>query len=84
MMALALRLGRLKAHDLVHEACLAAVESGTPLDTLLAGMPAVRDVLSVPELHALADPTGYLGSAQALCAAVLQQASEALSVAEDE
>ena len=84
MMALAPRLGRLQAHDLVHEACIAAVESGTPLNTVLAGMPAVRDVLSVTELHALADPTDYLGSAQELCAAVLQQANKALLVAEDE
>jgi 3-carboxy-cis,cis-muconate cycloisomerase len=83
-MALAPRLGRLQAHDLVHEACIAAVESGTPLNTVLAGMPAVRDVLSVTELHALADPTDYLGSAQELCAAVLQQANKALLVAEDE
>lgn len=75
MMALAPRLGRLQAHDLVHEACRAAIERDVPLESVLAEIPAVVEVLSNAELQALADPATYLGSADAMCAAVLQQAS---------
>jgi len=74
MMALAPRLGRLQAHDLVHDACRVAIERNLPLATVLAGIPAVSEVLSVSELQALGDPVGYLGSAGAMCDAVLQQA----------
>ena len=71
MMALAPRLGRLQAHDLVHAACRAAIERDVPLESVLAEIPAVVEVLSNAELQALADPATYLGSADAMCAAVL-------------
>jgi 3-carboxy-cis,cis-muconate cycloisomerase len=84
MMALAPRLGRLQAHDLVHEACRAAIERDVPLESVLAEIPAVVEVLSNAELQALADPATYLGSADAMCAAVLQQASSVIPEAAHE
>jgi 3-carboxy-cis,cis-muconate cycloisomerase len=83
MMALAPRLGRLQAHDLVHEACRAA-ERDVPLESVLAEIPAVVEVLSNAELQALADPATYLGSADAMCAAVLRQASSVIPEAAHE
>ena len=84
MMALAPPLGRLQAHDLVHEACRAAIERRCPARTVPAEIPAVVEVLSNAELRALADPATYLGSADAMCAAVLQQASSVIPEAAHE
>ena len=71
-------------HDLVHEACRAAIERDVPLESVLAEIPAVVEVLSNAELQALADPATYLGSADAMCAAVLQQASSVIPEAAHE
>ena len=59
------------------------VEPG-PLESVLAEIPAVVEVLSNAELQALADPATYLGSADAMCAAVLQQASSVIPEAAHE
>lgn len=71
MMALAPHLGRLAAHDLVHDACKAAVEQGKDVGEVLAGMPEVRPHLDAAALAALGDPAGYLGDAQRMIDAVL-------------
>ncbi|MGD9951049.1 MAG: adenylosuccinate lyase family protein [Burkholderiales bacterium] len=63
MMALAPHLGRLPAHDLVHEACRRAVVQHDDLRTVLANMPETRKHLNPDQLAALSDPKTYLGTA---------------------
>ena len=68
--ALAPRLGRSRAHDLVAEAARAR----SFREALLADE---RTGLSTDELDALLDPTGYLGAAEALVARALGEYAEA-------
>ena len=76
MMALAPRLGRLQAHDLVHDACRLAVEKNTSLRSVLGQIPQVADHLSAQALDDLADPAGYLGIAAATCDRVIDSVHE--------
>ncbi len=62
-MALGKKIGRLRAHDLVHEACDRAVREGLELLEVLSAMPEVNAHLSSDELRALLDPVAYLGMA---------------------
>jgi 3-carboxy-cis,cis-muconate cycloisomerase len=71
MMALAPHLGRLQAHDLVHDACREAVERNVDLVEVLAETDAVTRHLNGEALARLADPRGYLGDAQPMIDAVL-------------
>jgi len=71
MMALAPHIGRLAAHDLVHDACQAAVEKGGDVGSFLATMPEVSRHLDAKALAELGDPRGYLGDAQNMIDAVL-------------
>ena len=75
MMALAPHLGRLAAHDLVHEACEQAVHQGLEVGAVLATMPAVAPHFSPQAIAALGDPAGYLGTAPAMIDAVLDEAA---------
>ena len=63
MMGLAPGLGRQVAHDLVYDACRAAVESGQPLLELLCANAEISAQLQRSELERLLDPRNYLGSA---------------------
>jgi len=74
MMALAPRLGRLHSHDLVHNACRAAAARKVDLKTVLKDIPEVANCLSHETLNLLADPREYLGSANAIAEAVVEQA----------
>jgi 3-carboxy-cis,cis-muconate cycloisomerase len=71
MMGLAPLLGRNEAHDLVYDACRAAIESGRPLCDVLLETPEVAGPLGAEKLRALTDPTNYLGAAQAMVDRVL-------------
>lgn len=71
MMELAPHLGRLAAHDLVHEACKAAVEEGVELATVLARYPEVTRHFNALGLAGIGDPRGYLGEASKMIDAVL-------------
>ena len=74
MMALAPHLGRLVAHDLVHEACEKAVHEGSEVGTVLAAMPEVAKHFDAKAIAVLGDPAGYLGTAPAMIDAVLAEA----------
>jgi 3-carboxy-cis,cis-muconate cycloisomerase len=74
MMALAPTLGRLAAHDLIHEMCRKAVESRTQLEDVLASTPEVTRHLDRQTITRLADPGGYLGGAQDMIDAVISGA----------
>lgn len=64
MMAAAPKLGRQHAHDVVYDACRAAIAGGTTLAEALAGVPAIVDALGGAAAVARAcDPANYLGLA---------------------
>jgi 3-carboxy-cis,cis-muconate cycloisomerase len=63
MMGLAPHTGRNEAHDLVYDACRAAIETDRPLLDVLLETPAVADPLGPEKLRALTDPANYLGAA---------------------
>jgi 3-carboxy-cis,cis-muconate cycloisomerase len=64
MMALAPRLGRQEAHDVVYDACRSAAESGRSLGEVLGSLAAVNQHLSPSEIAEAVDPVRYLGAAQ--------------------
>jgi 3-carboxy-cis,cis-muconate cycloisomerase len=66
MMGLAPHIGRNEAHDLVYDACHAAIESDRPLLDVLLKIPAVVGPLGLEKLRALTDPANYLGAAPAM------------------
>jgi 3-carboxy-cis,cis-muconate cycloisomerase len=71
MMALAEKMGRGPAHDVVYGACRKALEgSGLLLDELRK-TPEVTKAVDDATLARLCDPAGYLGSADAMIARVL-------------
>lgn len=73
MMALAGKLGRGKAHDVVYEACKETIESDderTLFDSLVKRKE-VTAVLGEKELKALCEPENYLGSASRMVDDVL-------------
>jgi 3-carboxy-cis,cis-muconate cycloisomerase len=66
MMALARHTGRQAAHDIVYDACRAALEKGTTLLAELRQRPEVTRHLDAGRLAELTDPANYLGSTQAM------------------
>ena len=77
MMGLAPHTGRTEAHDLVYDACRAAIESDRPLFDVLLETPAVAVPLGPEKLRALTDPANYLGAAPAMVDRLLRERSEA-------
>jgi 3-carboxy-cis,cis-muconate cycloisomerase len=75
MMGLAPRLGRLVAHDVVHQACEAALREGLHLNAALAREPQVTALLDAAGIARLTDPGTYLGAAGAFTESVLARAS---------
>jgi 3-carboxy-cis,cis-muconate cycloisomerase len=71
MMALAPKLGRGAAHDIVYAACRKALDGGGLLIDALATVPAVTAVFDQQALAKLCDPAGYLGSTDAMITRVL-------------
>ena len=62
MMAIAPKLGRQHAHDVVYDACRKAIEGNGHLADILAGMPEVIEALgSVDVIRRHCDPANYLG-----------------------
>ena len=61
-MALARHMGRLKAKDLVHDACERVCAGGPDLAVILGSMPEVSEHLSADELAHTMEPAGYLGN----------------------
>jgi 3-carboxy-cis,cis-muconate cycloisomerase len=69
--ALAPRIGRLEAHDVLERASRRAVETGRHLKAILAEEPAVTQHLSSADLDAVLEPFNYLGQATAFVDRVL-------------
>jgi 3-carboxy-cis,cis-muconate cycloisomerase len=66
MMRLAPIMGRGRAHELVHDLAMRAVEENTAFSTLLAGEASIAKAIPPAELAALLDPTRYTGLAETL------------------
>jgi len=71
MMGLAPRLGRQAAHDLVYEACRAAISGKRTLLDVLRADATVTAALDDARLSALCDPANYLGTAREMVDRVL-------------
>jgi 3-carboxy-cis,cis-muconate cycloisomerase len=71
MMGLAPHTGRNEAHDLVYDACRAAIETDRPLLDVLLETPAVAGPLGPERLRTLTDPANYLGAAREMVDRVL-------------
>ena len=70
--ALAVSIGRPRAHALLEAACRRAVEEKRNLRDVLMEMPEVRACLDETDLHRLLDPKNYLGSARIFIDRVLK------------
>jgi len=73
--ALAEKLGKAKAHELVEEAAARSVAERLPLRDALAADARVAAHLSAADLERLTDPARYLGEAEALVARALARRS---------
>jgi 3-carboxy-cis,cis-muconate cycloisomerase len=76
MMALAERIGRGAAHDLVHRASDAALAGNRPLADMLGEDPAVTRHLDETALRRLLDPAGYVGEAMQVVDRIVERAAE--------
>ncbi|HSY28328.1 MAG TPA: 3-carboxy-cis,cis-muconate cycloisomerase [Burkholderiaceae bacterium] len=71
-LALAEKLGRLAAHELVERACHRAIASRQHLRTVLAQDPDVNSILNANDLDSLFNPAGYTGQAAQFVERVVQ------------
>ena len=88
MMALAEKIGRGAAHDLVEHACALAIERRKPFGDVLAEDAAVTIHLDPPTLARLVDPSHYIGESAAIVDRILGRArglagAASLSVSSD-
>jgi 3-carboxy-cis,cis-muconate cycloisomerase len=76
MMALAPKLGRQHAHEIVYDACRKAIEGGGQLADILAKMPEIVDALGgVDAIRHHCDPANYLGLSGEMVDRVLRTAA---------
>ena len=71
MMGLAPKLGRQTAHDIVYDACRAAVNEDQMLATVLKRNSKVTGALSNSKIDELCDPANYLGLSEVMVDRVL-------------
>ncbi len=75
MLALAQKMGRQTAHDVVYECAMRAVEQGLPFRQTLAEHPKVASLLTVQEIERYLDPVHYTGLAGQFVDRVVQNHS---------
>ena len=75
MLALAQKMGRQTAHDVVYQCAMRAVEQGLPFRQTLAEHPNVASLLTVQEIERYLDPVHYTGLAGQFVDRVLQNHS---------
>jgi adenylosuccinate lyase len=73
MFALAGKLGKQTAHDVVYHAAMQSVEQGVTFESTLMQNPDVKGALGSSELKALFDPTTYVGLAPEIVERVLAE-----------
>ena len=72
MLALAQKMGRQTAHDVVYECAMRAIEQGLPFRQTLAEHPAVAACLTAQDIERYLDPIHYTGLAGEFVDRVLQ------------
>jgi 3-carboxy-cis,cis-muconate cycloisomerase len=77
-MALADKLGRLEAHDLLAKASQRAMSSNTHLKNTLRAVPEIAAAIPGKKLDELFNPENYLGSANAFIDAAIAEAAKSL------
>ncbi|KAI8138074.1 L-Aspartase-like protein [Fennellomyces sp. T-0311] len=78
MMGLAPKLGRQTAHDIVYDACRAAVTNDEMLATVLKQNSKVTEALSNDKIDNLCDPANYLGLSRVMVDRVLTSYKKSL------
>jgi adenylosuccinate lyase len=73
MFALADKIGKQTAHEVVYEASMQGFEQGITFERALQASPRANQALASDELQALLDPTTYVGLAPAIVERVLDQ-----------
>ena len=73
MFALADKVGKQSAHELVYEASMHGIENGVTFEQSLMKNAQVRNAMSDAELRAVLDPTTYVGMAPEIVDQVLAQ-----------
>ena len=73
MFALADRVGKQSAHELVYEIAMRGIDGGVSFEAALMADAQVKEALSRDELTALLDPTTYVGLAPEIVARVLKE-----------
>jgi adenylosuccinate lyase len=76
MFALAQKIGKQTAHELVYEASMRGLESGISFERSLMENPRIRRALSEAELRAALDPATYVGHAPEIVRRVVVEATE--------
>jgi len=76
--ALASKLGKMQAHDIVAKASKQALRSGKHLRGALNEIPEVMEILSGKKLAELFDPANYLGEADKFTSAAIASAERSL------
>jgi adenylosuccinate lyase len=71
MFALADKIGKQTAHDVVYHAAMDGFARGVTFEEALAASPQAKDAIEAEELRALFDPTTYVGLAPAIVDRVL-------------
>ncbi len=72
MLALAERIGKQSAHQLVYDAAMRAIEAGTPLKEAIAKEPAIAEHFSAEEIDKLFDYANHTGACGALADRILK------------
>ena len=73
MFALADRVGKQSAHELVYEVAMRGIAQGITFEAALMADAQVKKALGIAELRALLDPTTYVGHAPAIVDRVLAE-----------
>jgi adenylosuccinate lyase len=73
MFALADKVGKQSAHELVYEVAMRGIAKGLSFEQALMGDAQVKDALTPDELRALLDPTTYVGLAPAIVERMLAE-----------
>lgn len=76
MMHLAVKLGRLTAHEIVYKACMEAYEKEIPLKDVLMRTPAVDEAFTEEEIDHMLDPLSYVGLAPVFADRVVEKWSD--------
>src|SRR5215472_14121877 len=74
MFALADKVGKQSAHEIVYEVAMRGIAQGVPFERALMADAAVRDAIDPQDLAALLDPTTYVGLAPAIVERVVAEA----------